>query len=57
MTVLHSGTTKQFSQNWAAAFGEKKPSKKAATKSAPAKKKPATSAKKKAPAKKSGKKK
>jgi hypothetical protein len=42
MTVLHSGTTKKFSENWAAAFGK---GKKAST---PAKTEKKASAKKKA---------
>ena len=46
MTVLHSGTTKQYSENWAAAFG-----KAGAKKTARPKAKKA-SAKKKAPARK-----
>lgn len=53
MTVLHSGTSKKFSANWASAFGETKTVKKAA----PSKKKAAPVAKKKAAAKKAAKKK
>lgn len=51
MTVLHSGTSKKFSENWANAFGTAKGSKKTAA----AKKKPAA-AKKKPTAKKGAKK-
>jgi hypothetical protein len=40
MTVLHSGTTKKYSENWAAAFG-KGGAKKAAKTKAAARKKPA----------------
>lgn len=46
MTVLHTGATKKYSENWAAAFGGKQ------AKPKQAKAKPAVkSAKKKAPAK------
>jgi hypothetical protein len=45
MTVLHSGTTKQYSSNWDVAFGKKRPAataqmstKKKAGKKAPGKK-------------------
>ena len=57
MTVLHSGTSKKFSENWGNAFGVAKSAKKgAAPKKKPAKalaKKPLA---KKAPAKKGAKK-
>ncbi|MGE0759190.1 MAG: hypothetical protein AB7F89_05240 [Pirellulaceae bacterium] len=39
MTVLHSGTTKKYSNNWAQAFGQKKAS--GSAKSDTSKKKPA----------------
>lgn len=53
MTILHSGTSKQYSSNWEKAFGPAKGSEKAAAKKSSAKK---AATKKPAAKKKSGKK-
>lgn len=48
MTILRSGTTKKYSDNWAAAFGEKKkPVKKSGAKASGKKSKAKAKAKKK----------